>query len=79
MSTAGVIIGTLKRHRDHYHLEWVCRDCGTFNFVGSVTIHRFVCERSGREFLVIGLPTIVRAPRKRWASQPNRTDAGLGD
>jgi hypothetical protein len=56
MATDGVILGNLTRFSDHFHLEWVCRDCGSFCFVPDRSLYRKVCARTGREFLVVGIP-----------------------
>ena len=54
MRTDGVVLGTLTDHGDHMHLEWVCPDCGSKGDKGAeIGPHRIVCDRTGREFLVV--------------------------
>jgi hypothetical protein len=54
--TDAVIFGTLKPYGDHFHLEFVCADCGSLGFVGGTTLQRIICDETEREFFVIGLP-----------------------
>jgi hypothetical protein len=57
MRTDGVVLGTLTKCGDRTHVEWVCPDCGNSALEGGDDGPcRFVCERTGREFLVVGLP-----------------------
>jgi|SRR5215472_13925789 len=59
MATDGVILGNLTRFIDHFHLEWVCCDCGSFCFVPDRSLYRNVCARTGRELLVVGIPSDI--------------------
>jgi hypothetical protein len=54
--TDAVIFGTLKPCGDHFHLEFVCPDCGFLGFVCGTSPQRVSCVETEREFLVIGLP-----------------------
>jgi hypothetical protein len=60
MTTDGVIFGTVTSCGDHSHLEWICCDCRAFCFIGCQRQHRYVCVRSRREYLVIGLTCNIK-------------------
>jgi hypothetical protein len=65
MKTDGVVFGVLTPCGDHSHLEWVCPDCGNAGYIGGdQRIHRFNCDRTGREFLLLGLPPLTSRARK---------------
>ena len=58
MRTDGVVFGSVTRCGDHLHLEWVCPDCGSVGY----TLYengplRIVCDETGQEFVVMGIPT----------------------
>jgi hypothetical protein len=56
MRTDGVIFGITTPYGDHTHLDWVCPDCGSSGSVGDeYTRFRFLCSRTGRGFLVVGI------------------------
>jgi hypothetical protein len=57
MDVDSVVWGMIVPHGDHTHLEWVCPDCGSRAFAsGECGHHRIVCTKTGRTFLVVGVP-----------------------
>jgi hypothetical protein len=67
MGLDGVIFGDLTPHEGHTHLEWVCPDCGSRAYTdGEHGPHRITCDTTGRQFLVVGIPSI--GPRDKRAS-----------
>jgi hypothetical protein len=64
MTTDDVILGALTPCHDHTHLEWVCPGCGCLWSVGGhVRQYRYLCDGTGREFLVIGIPPDTKERR----------------
>jgi hypothetical protein len=66
MKTDGVVMGALTPHGDHTHLEWVCPDCGNAGYTdGARSPYRIVCSKTGRQFLIVGVPQIGREVESR--------------
>ena len=78
MPTDDVILGTITPFGDHIHLEWVCCDCGAFCFIGAnIGRYRHVCVRTGREFLVVGIPRHIEPVSRPGPSDLTRRSREL--
>jgi hypothetical protein len=58
MKTDGIVFGNLIPFDDHTHLEWTCPDCGSRGLTGH-SPYRITCDKTGREFLVVGVPADI--------------------